>query len=117
MIKSVDESIDAKLQAHDRLRDDQTSTYSKEVMKEIESLQVENQALKAHLVNQLEVKKENKELKERLDRVKSSESSSSELVERLMKEVQELKSKLELKMTKNNCYPSSGHIINSKQSD
>lgn len=51
MIKSVDESIDAKLLAHDRLRDDQTSTYSKEVMKEIESLQVENQALKAHLVN------------------------------------------------------------------
>ena len=62
----------------------------------MESLQAENHSLKAHLMSQLEeVQNENDHLKQALDKMKNSQSSYDKRVDMLLKEIQELKGRLE----------------------
>lgn len=89
MLNTIDRSI-----ANYRESNDRDQEYSTEALKEL----AENQSLKAQLMSQLEdVKKENDRLKRGLDKMKTCQSSHDEQVGMLLKEIQELKSKLEAK--------------------
>ena len=95
MLNTVDKSIANKYQESGG-RDHESRGYSSEALKEMECLQAENQALKAQLMSQLEdVQKENDDLKRALNKMKSCQSSHDEQVGMLLKEIQELKSRLE----------------------
>ena len=98
MLNTVDKSIANKYQESSD-RDHESRGYSSKELKEMECLQAENQALKAQLMSQLEdVEKENDDLKRALDKMKSCQSSHDEQVGMLLKEIQELKSRLEAEM-------------------
>lgn len=100
ILKTVDKSIASKHQEVSDRMYSESNTYNSETIKELESLQAENQALKAHLLSQLEeVKKENDHLKQTLDTLRSSQSSHDEQVAILLKEIEELKGRLEASNT------------------
>ena len=102
MLKAVDKNIAKMHQKSTDQLQGESFGYSSEATKEMESLQAENQALKAQLISQLEdVKKENDHLKQTLETMKSSQSNHDEQVAMLLKEIQELKGRLEAEITKN----------------
>lgn len=92
-IRAILNAVDRQYQQQqqEEVRDDRVGNNM--LLKKLESAQFENQALKAHLLSQLEgMRQENRDLKRSLE----SSSATCALVNQLQSEVQELKTKLTL---------------------